>query len=604
MIRVIGIDFGTSSTYMSVKRYNPEDPAEDSFNYIPVSFEHGESKGSLISVIRENSDRSLDFGRVANEEADGAVVYSNFKMNLESPDDALREKSRYLVRELFKYLHRMYELQSNQLGEKDDEVETNISYPVKWQRSTADFMISAAKDAGFQNVSGIDEATAAVTTVLSRNFDNLALKKMISPETPGYILLIDMGAGTTDCALCRYSFEAGESGEIKANSLKVEIITCWPVSEDDPTFGGREIDQVLAGYIEDFLCRTVVPELKEYVSNLVRVGNNVKLWKENNVSANLNKNKPVTVCGFIKAYLGAAGVKFPAITRESFEKLIGDKLNDYVDLIRGCLEKAGAIDQEFKERGLDLVILAGGHSSWYFAKDIIDGTMPGYLEHSTLSRIREEKDRVFTLPNPQSTVVLGLIYRRLLSTITLKKSDKIDNSWVELLRTAAPNPEFFSELYGDGEDTAMYNIAKEFTMSYDFKAPPEAWFHISVGESNRRVYDIFCGKSFFAHKNKDICFCAEKNDGSLCGFTVSSFGIYYETLFSSRCISWETFLYSQIIYSGWNSDKISIGYTVLPVHRTCVPLCMEYLQGMQSYIRQKCTGAEPAYPYPLPAAVK
>ena len=52
MIRVIGIDFGTSSTYMSVKRYNPEDPAEDSFNYIPVSFEHGESKGSLISVIR------------------------------------------------------------------------------------------------------------------------------------------------------------------------------------------------------------------------------------------------------------------------------------------------------------------------------------------------------------------------------------------------------------------------------------------------------------------------------------------------------------------------------------------------------------------------
>ena len=51
IVRVIGIDFGTSSTYMSIKRYDMRDPTEDSFNYIPVSFEHGESKGSMISVI-------------------------------------------------------------------------------------------------------------------------------------------------------------------------------------------------------------------------------------------------------------------------------------------------------------------------------------------------------------------------------------------------------------------------------------------------------------------------------------------------------------------------------------------------------------------------
>ncbi len=587
MVRVIGIDFGTSSTYMSVKRYDPRDPTEDSFNYIPVSFEHGESKGSLISVIRENSDGTLDFGRVANEEADGAVVYSNFKMNLESPDEALREKSRWLVKELFKYLHKMYEQQLGQLGEKDDEVETNISYPVKWQRSTADFMVNAAKEAGFKNVTGIDEATAAVTTVLSRQFDDLALTKMISPDRPGYILLVDMGAGTTDCALCKYSFEAEETGEIKANSLKVEIITCWPVGEDDPTFGGREIDQVLAGSLEDFLRKTLAPELQGYVSNLVRVGNNVKLWKENNVSPNLNKDRPVTVCGFIRAYLGTAGVKFPPMTRESFEKLIEDKLQDYSELITGCLEKGASIDPELDKQGLDLIILAGGHSSWYFAKDMIDGTMPGIPDSAVLSLIREEKNRVFTLPNPQATVVLGLIYRRLLSSITLKKSDMVDESWVDLLNNAIPNPEFFSELRGDGEDVAIYSVARDFTLHYNFALPPESMSHVSVFESNKRVYDMFASKYFFADKNKQICFCAEKNEGSSCGFAVTSYGIYYETFLSTHCIPWDNFLYYPLQYSGRSFDKLSVGDTVLPVNRSSVNLCMNYLFSLQGYIRSK-----------------
>ncbi len=585
MLRVIGIDFGTSSTYMNIKRYNLDDPTADSFNYIPVSFEHGESKGSIISVIRENADGSLDFGRVANEDAEGATIYRNFKMDLESADDAAREKSRYLVKELFRYLHRVYEQQKNQLGDKSDSVETNISYPVKWQKDTADFMLSAARDAGFPNVTGMDEATAAVTTVVSRSFDNLAVSKMISSEKPGYILLVDMGAGTTDCALCKYSFEAEPNGEIKANSLKVEIITCWPVSEDDPTFGGSELDTVLAGYVEGFLKGVLAPELQSFVPNLVRVGNNVKLWKENNVSANLNKNKDVTVCGFIRAYLGAAGVKFPPISRQSFEAMIDDKLRDYVYLIRGCLEKGCSLDPDFRESGLDLVILAGGHSSWYFAKDIIDGTMPDMLDHPTLEAIRREKNRVFRLPNPQSTVVLGLVYRRLLSSITLKKSDIIDSSWVELLKNAPPNPEFFSEMMYSGENTAVFGAVRDFTYSYGFDRWGELNNLISVGDSNMWIYNTFINRRFFSDKNRNICLCVEKALGSVHGVALCSYGIYYETLLSKGCISWEAFMSADIYFSGWNGDKLSVGYTVLPVYRPCIDLFMEYLQKLQTHLR-------------------
>ena len=42
MLRVIGIDFGTSSTYMNIKRYDLDNPAKDSFNYIPVAFEESQ----------------------------------------------------------------------------------------------------------------------------------------------------------------------------------------------------------------------------------------------------------------------------------------------------------------------------------------------------------------------------------------------------------------------------------------------------------------------------------------------------------------------------------------------------------------------------------
>ena len=585
MLRVIGIDFGTSSIYMNVKRYNPDDPSQDSFNYIPVAFEHGESKGSLISVIRENSDGSFDFGRVANEEADGAVIYRNFKMNLESMDDSAREKSRQLVRELFRYLHKIYEQQINQLGEKEDAVETNISYPVKWQKSTAEFMIAAAEEAGFENVTGMDEATAAMTTVITRNFENLNSSKMLSADKPGYILLVDMGAGTTDCALCRYSFDNSREGQGNAESLKVDIITCWPVGENDPTFGGSEIDAVLAKYVEDFLRGILAPELQTYVSNLVQVGNNVKLWKENNVSANLSRNKPVTVCGFIRAYLGTAGVKFPEITRESFEELIKEKLRDYVYLIRGCLEKAGSVSPEFREQGLDLVVLAGGHSSWYFAKDIIDGSMAGYLDHPSLAKIRKDPSRVFRLPNPQSTVVLGLVYHRLLSTITLEKTDLINESWVQLLKNAAPNPEFFSDQQSPGEDLAVFELVQDFTRSFDFELEGDMVNYVSIDHSNIWVDRLFRDKRFFRGKNQNICLCVLKSFGSTHGFAVTSYGIYFESLLSKGCISWPAFIRANIHQSGWNNDKLYIDYTVLPMYRSCVPSLFGYFQWLQEYLR-------------------
>ena len=144
MRRVIGIDFGTSTTYMNVKRYDGDQPDGDRFTYIPVVFNYGESSGYVASIIRENADGSFDFGEKASEPLEGAKIYTEIKMRLESQDEAERFEARRVTREFFKFLYLQYAQQLQNLGGTEDEEETVVSYPVKWRRETANFMLEAA----------------------------------------------------------------------------------------------------------------------------------------------------------------------------------------------------------------------------------------------------------------------------------------------------------------------------------------------------------------------------------------------------------------------------------------------------------------------------
>ena len=104
MERIIGIDFGTSTTYMNVKRYHGDQPDGDKFSYIPVMFNYGESSGYVASIVRENADGSFDFGEKAAEQLEGAKVYTEIKMLLESTDEEQRQTARRITGEFFKFL--------------------------------------------------------------------------------------------------------------------------------------------------------------------------------------------------------------------------------------------------------------------------------------------------------------------------------------------------------------------------------------------------------------------------------------------------------------------------------------------------------------------
>lgn len=404
MQRIIGIDFGTSTTYMNVKRYNGDQPIEDRFSYLPVVFNYGESSGFVASVVRENADGSFDFGEKAEKQLDGAEIYKEIKMSLESPDEHKRSEARRITKEFFKYLYETYTQQAASFGGTDDIEETIISYPVKWQTETTRFMIEAAQEAGFQNVHGMDEASAAVMAVLCQN----ANSNLISADKSGYLMMIDMGAGTTDLVVCKY--QSNKSGDVR-----VELVSSWPDTSDEPSFGGREIDAVLEKYVENYLAKALNPALAPQAHIIASTPGQAKMWKERNVSISLAANKQVNTCAYIGTYkiMGMLNGDFTAFGRAEFEKMAESGLRDYVSLLLGCLMSTGIKDPKFKSDGLDFVVLTGGHSAWYFAREIIDGTMAGYLEHPALSLIRKEKDRVVNLPNPQTTVSLGLVYSKL-----------------------------------------------------------------------------------------------------------------------------------------------------------------------------------------------
>ena len=151
-----------------------------------------------------------------------------------------------------------------------------------------------------------------------------------------------------------------------------------------------------------------------------------KMWKERNVSVALGAGKEVNTCVYIGTYrtMGMLNGEFPSFGREKFEAYLEGGLEEYVRLVKGCLDEAARRDAAFASSGLDLVILTGGHSAWYFAREILTGAMEGWLEHPTLSKVRENPYRVVGLPNPQSTVALGLVYSRLPLRFEKQKTEK------------------------------------------------------------------------------------------------------------------------------------------------------------------------------------
>lgn len=70
---------------------------------------------------------------------------------------------------------------------------------------------------------------------------------------------------------------------------------------------------------------------------------------------------------------------------------------------------------------VDLVLLTGGHSQWYFVAEQLTGRLSqcGEIE---LDKIQKDPGRIIPVPRPQETVALGLVYNPLVEQISFTAS--------------------------------------------------------------------------------------------------------------------------------------------------------------------------------------
>jgi len=386
--RIVGIDFGTSTSAIRVQRYLNGKPEKA----VPVAVTF-HSSPIVPTLIQKQADlQSAYYGYDAEVPRKKALMFQNFKLELESLDEGVREDARALTAEYLKScLGTAYRQHSYNgfLGDSSDEVTTYISYPVKWNEETRDFMIKAAENAGFPNVKGLDEAQACIRAVTEQNAAMLTEKGFFQKGTPSTILLIDMGAGTTDMVLCRHT---------PGKKSSTEILGTWP-RKGESLFGGHTIDDILYSFIKESF-----PNVKA-IERLPL--NTFKAWKEAVVSPTLKRDERVDYFAAlepIEATLGEELV-FDTIDRKKFESLTGDYLKVLPEMINDFLENV-----QMQGRNIDLVILTGGHSQWYFVKEMLRGNMPqfGVIR---LDKIKAEPERIVSLLNPQETVALGLVYK-------------------------------------------------------------------------------------------------------------------------------------------------------------------------------------------------
>ncbi len=402
--RVVGIDFGTSTSVIKVKSYQDGNaPREDTIYTDSIQFD---SRETVPTLVFETKRGEFICGDRAGKVPERGVLHANFKMDLISLDPEKRQHAEFLVEKFFEYLYGVYRNYEDALGPCTKE-ETFISYPAKWPDTVRERMLDIARRAGFRNVDGRDEPTAAIHTVMLHQIEKIQQLNLLEAGKPAYILCIDLGAGTTDLALCRYSL--GEH-------TQVEKLLTWPTVESPDLFGGREIDQTLVKYIQAYLRQCGVKNVESFFSS--KALDSVKTWKESSLSPSLAEGLSAGTPAFLDTMCAMLPINFddfPPIDRDVFEAMMGDQLVTFARMVRECIAEAAKQGKGFSgAEDIDLVILTGGHSNWYFLPELLMGKIfPGLKEPLSLPKLRKQPERLIRLARPHETVAYGLVYQRL-----------------------------------------------------------------------------------------------------------------------------------------------------------------------------------------------
>ena len=354
---IVGIDFGTSTT---VVRYR-----EEGTNVIQsLKAENGKSEIIPTIIFRPKDGGCTVYGEQALLKIDNMIegeTVMNFKMNLLNPE--LKNEAKANIIEFLTYIHTLFEDQTKALH--PDFMDVYVSYPAKWSDDMVTFMKQAVEKAGFAGngvvVKGMKEPQAASLNMLHECKEQLKNNGILKPGKPLRVLMLDMGAGTSDISI----FKLDIDGEGKT---KIGELLSYPSISEPILCGGREIDATLQRYFIDMGKSKGVNIMPECVAPQI-----IKRWKESTLSPFLKDGTKVVMPSNLIMLLKMMGradiVNSFSMERDDFEHLTKSHWKKLYQLVRSAFAQY----KFAKPEDIDIVFLTGGHSNWYAVPKLFNG---------------------------------------------------------------------------------------------------------------------------------------------------------------------------------------------------------------------------------------
>jgi WD40 repeat protein len=419
--RYIGIDFGTSTSVVCYMDYDKDAKGILTPLYaepLPLKFDEvypavptaiqlaGKQYDHNKGVYKELADESWGRDALLKLGSHPDLVKQEFKMNLINDDPLKAEEAKMLTKKFYRKLYETYKNQRSHTSGSTIEEYTKVSYPSKWPLDARKFLVDAAREAGFPNVEGIEEPVAAMKYCLNTETEQIKMLKskgVFVDSVPLSVLLIDMGAGTTDLVVYQYT-------PLQSGNGNVNVLAVWPRLGDNITFGGREVDEILTKYVEQYIAGNLAEQFNGsngLIPSHFKLKDICKTWKELIVSPSLQKNNPVNGLPddliYLEHMLKSDASNFN-LDRDKFCTLLKDYLSTFPTMVENVLRESGP-----DSGNIDLIVITGGHSQWYFATDILLGKpISGLKNDLHIDKIINEPWRIIKTPYPQQVVAQGL----------------------------------------------------------------------------------------------------------------------------------------------------------------------------------------------------
>lgn len=414
--RIIGIDFGTSTTVVRVHNVGGG-------NRIVSLAINGQRTIPTIAFQGEESSE-MYYGYDAQAKYDSntkGTPFKNFKMDIIADNEVKRGQAEKLIQGFLRYVYEQYLSLLNAGGfDPADEVKVYVSHPAKWNSYARTLMKQSVAKAGFckeENISLKDEPTAAILAVIHEKNVELKQAGMLHENRTYKAMMVDMGAGTTDIVLCTYKVSNGR--------LEIDDIFTYPSINTPGLCGGREIDDAIVSEAEKFVNNMQQKPSPRGQMYIERFRHNVRIWKDKTLSPALGNRGPIPepdqISGFRDELLNYGMLvvndnKRFSFTRKEFELLTKDHWVQWAKLLAGAFDEVE--EEQYKNlecpkrpEDVELLIITGGHSKWYIVAEYLLGKK-GYVDMNTINfaKIHNEPFRLVQSADPQETVAVGLCH--------------------------------------------------------------------------------------------------------------------------------------------------------------------------------------------------